>query len=298
MIGCDPGSTDFWDPKKSSLQDNLFAVVEKLVQTAACSLRSMDNPWTIYWLDSCLGKYYIRRSLGCVPFLVNTNSFGIKHCSSLNLFKSIPSKIDMYFQDGSSMMFSPYFAYLYISHFSGIFCLCDVLYNNWYNCPKIDAEVHKTPFVALLKLDLSCLDRRRSFIDFEQSVTHLYHPGLREMTWPGSYPHTYLFSKGVVHWIQITIDLCILGGQVAKYCYLPSYSFSSCFLMRFSWNNLHLNIPKQFQVKSQRLIIFNLVLACLSIKFGRNTMVIKSYLLIMFNPFIYFFFWMTHHHLN
>jgi hypothetical protein len=56
--------------------------------------------------------------------------------------------------------------------------------------------------------------------------------------------------------------------------------------MKFSWNHLHLNIPKQFQVKSQRLIIFNLVLACLSIKFGRNTMVIKSYLLIMFNPFI------------
>ena len=96
------------------------------------SCLAVYDPWTIYWLDSCLGKYYIRRSLGCVPFLVNTNSFGIKHCSSLNLFKSIPSKIDMYFQDGSSMMFSPYFAYLYISHFSGIFCLCDVLYNNWY----------------------------------------------------------------------------------------------------------------------------------------------------------------------
>ena len=114
------------------------------------SCLAVYDPWTIYWLDSCLGKYYIRRSLGCVPFLVNTNSFGIKHCSSLNLFKSIPSKIDMYFQDGSSMMFSPYFAYLYISHFSGIFCLCDVLYNNWYNCPKLMRRSIK-PFCGIIK---------------------------------------------------------------------------------------------------------------------------------------------------
>ena len=58
MIGCDPGSTDFWDPKKSSLQDNLFAVVEKLVQTAAWQStihgQSMDNLLTGFMLGKIL----------------------------------------------------------------------------------------------------------------------------------------------------------------------------------------------------------------------------------------------------